>query len=178
MSLDKFNAHDLIRIFTDSLSSLQAILHRYINPGAHGPQHYHHHMLLLSGITDLLEERRRQGFRTTLHKIRAHTNIRGNDLADVAGKLAVTQHESLPESQKIKQMSGRFRRAPLIGACTPQPPHPRQSWGQIHGRLRCANRGGRFQRGSVCRRTLSRVPLNESDIKSNTRSYAASIISL
>ncbi len=55
-------------------------------------------MLLLGGITDLLEERRRKGFRTTLHKIRAHTNIRGNDLADAAAKMAVTQYDSIPES--------------------------------------------------------------------------------
>ena len=38
--LDKFAAHDWVGIFTDSLSNLQAIRHRYTNPGAHGPQHY------------------------------------------------------------------------------------------------------------------------------------------
>jgi ribonuclease HI len=53
-ALDKFAAHDCVRMFTDSLSSLQAIRHRYTNPGAHGSQHYHHHMLLLSVITDVL----------------------------------------------------------------------------------------------------------------------------
>ena len=61
-TLDKFTAHEWVGIFTYSLSSLHAIRHRYTNPGALGPQHYHHHMLLLSGITDLLEERRSQGF--------------------------------------------------------------------------------------------------------------------
>jgi hypothetical protein len=54
-------------------------------------------MLLLSGITDLVEERRRQGYSIALHKLRAHTNIRGNDLADEAAKLAVTWYDSLPE---------------------------------------------------------------------------------
>jgi hypothetical protein len=47
-------------------------------------------MLILSGIADLLEESRRRGFSTTLHKFRAHTNIRGNDLDDAAAKMAVT----------------------------------------------------------------------------------------
>ena len=59
-------------------------------------------MLLLSSIIELLEERRRQGFSTTLQKIRAHTSIRGNNLADAAAKLAVPQYDSLPESQKLK----------------------------------------------------------------------------
>ena len=53
-------------------------------------------MLLLSSITDLLEERRSKGFGTALHKIRARTYIRGNDLADAAAKMAVTQYDSLP----------------------------------------------------------------------------------
>jgi len=76
-ALVKFAAHEWVGIFTNSLFSLQAIRHRYTNLGAHGSQYHHHHMLLLSGITSLLEERHRRGFSTTLHKIRAHTNIRG-----------------------------------------------------------------------------------------------------
>jgi hypothetical protein len=63
-------------------------------------------MLLLGGITDILEERRRKGFRTTLHEIRARTNIRGNDLADAAAKMAVTQYDSLPESNILKVCFG------------------------------------------------------------------------
>ncbi len=106
-ALDKFAAHEWVGIFTDSLSNLQAIRHRYTsNPGAHGSRHYHHHMLLLTGITDLLEERRRRRFSTSLHKIRGHTNIRGNDFADAAAKMAVTQYESLPESQKLRVTVG------------------------------------------------------------------------
>ena len=96
-ALDKFAAHEWVGICTDSLSSLQAIRHRYTNPGAHGSQHYHHHMLLLSGITDLLEERRRRGFSTALHKIWAHASIQGNDLADASAKMAVTQYDFLLE---------------------------------------------------------------------------------
>ncbi len=96
-ALDKFATHEWVEIFTDSLSSLHAIRHRYTNPRTLGPQNYDHHLLMLSGIKKLLEERRRRGLRTPLHKIRAHTHIRGNDLADAAAKMAVTQYASLPE---------------------------------------------------------------------------------
>jgi hypothetical protein len=71
-------------------------------------------MPLLSGITDLLEERRRKGLRTTIHKIRTHTNIRGNDLADAVAKMAATQYDYLPESNRQKV---------IIGEIPPRPPH-------------------------------------------------------
>jgi ribonuclease HI len=124
-ALNKFAAHEWVGIFTDSLASLQAIRHRYTNPGAHGSQHYHHHMLLLSGIADLLKERRRRGFSTTLHKIRAHTNIRGNDLADAAAKMAITQYDSLPESQKLRvTVAEASPRPPYWVMYTVKPPPP------------------------------------------------------
>ena len=113
-ALDKFDKHDWMGIFTDSLSSLQAIRYRYTNPGTPGSRHYHHHMLLLSDLTDLLEERRKRGFSTTLHKIGAHTCIRGIDLANAAAKLAVAQYDSLPESQRLKVD---------IGEVAPRPCH-------------------------------------------------------
>ena len=113
-SLDKFATHERVGIFTDSLSSLQAIRRLYTHQGPSSPHNYHHHLLLLSGITDLLEERRRRGFRTPLHKIRAHKNIRGNDLADSAAKMAVAQCDSLPESQILKVDDGEV---------PPRPPH-------------------------------------------------------
>jgi hypothetical protein len=57
-----------------------------------------------------------RGFRTTIHKIRAHTNIRGNDLAYAAVKIAVTQYDSLPESQKLKVDVGKVApRPPALG---------------------------------------------------------------
>ena len=124
-ALDKFAAHEWVGIFTDSLSSLQAIRHRYTNPRAHGSQHYDHYMLISSGITDLLEEKRRRGFITTLHKIRSHANIRGNVLADVAAKMAVTQYDSLPESQKLRVTVGEAApRHPYWGMYTMKPPPP------------------------------------------------------
>jgi hypothetical protein len=54
---------------------------------------------MMGSITDLLETRRLASLSITLHKIRAHTNVRGNDLADAAATLAVTHYESLPPSQ-------------------------------------------------------------------------------
>ena len=83
-SLSTFSTHDWIGIFTYSLSSLQVIRHHHTNPRTTGATHYHHHMLLLDSITDLLKTRQRSGLSTTLHKIRAHTNIRDHDLADAA----------------------------------------------------------------------------------------------
>ena len=61
-ALDKFATREWVGIFTDFLSNLQAIRHRSTNPGTRGPRNYHHYLLLLSEITDLLEERRRRGF--------------------------------------------------------------------------------------------------------------------
>jgi len=46
-SLYKFATHEWVGIFTDSLSGLRAIRHRHTNLGTHGPQHFHHHILLL-----------------------------------------------------------------------------------------------------------------------------------
>ena len=96
------------------------------NPRTRGPRNYHHQMLLLSGIMELLEERRRRGFRTTLYEIRAHTNIRGNDLADATTKMAITQYDSLPESQKLKVDVGEVSPRPLHWVMyivrPPQPP--------------------------------------------------------
>ena len=42
------------------------------------------------------------GFRTTLHKIKAHTNIQGNDLADAATKLAGNDFDKIPPIKKIR----------------------------------------------------------------------------
>ena len=64
-------------------------------------------------MTDLLETRRAAGFRITLYKIRAHTNIRGNDLADAAAKLAVKDFETLPLAQTIRVDIGE------IAFCSP-----------------------------------------------------------
>ncbi len=46
-ALTRFEDHPWIGVFTDSLSSLQAILLHYYRPGLTVAPHYHHHMLLL-----------------------------------------------------------------------------------------------------------------------------------
>ena len=94
--LPKLASHEWIGIFTYSLSSLQAIRHHNTNLGTNSSLYYHHHMLLLGIITDLLETKRSAGFQATLYEIRAHTNIRGNDLADAVAKLAVRNFDTLP----------------------------------------------------------------------------------
>ncbi len=42
------------------------------------------------------------GLHTNLHKIRTHTNIRGNDLADAAAKLAAPHFDTLPQPQWLQ----------------------------------------------------------------------------
>ena len=112
-ALTKFEDHPWIGVFTDSLSNLQAIRLHYYRPGLTTAPHCHHHMLLLRSISQLLENRREKGFSTTLRKIRAHTNIRGNDLADASAKLAVTYYDTLPPDQTQRVD---------IGAIAPRPP--------------------------------------------------------
>jgi len=70
-------------------------------------------MLLLLSISNLLETRMEKGYSTALRKITAHTHIRGNDLADAASKLAVTNFDSLPDEQTARVD---------IGAVAPRPP--------------------------------------------------------
>ena len=60
-ALSTLSTHNLIGICTYSLSSLQAIRHHHTNPGTKSAKHYHHHILLLESITDLLETRQRSG---------------------------------------------------------------------------------------------------------------------
>ncbi len=67
-ALTTLSTHEWICIFTDSLSSLQAIRQHHTNPGTSSAKHYHHHKLLLGSINDLLETRRLSCLCTTLHK--------------------------------------------------------------------------------------------------------------
>jgi hypothetical protein len=57
-ALVTFASREWIGIFTESLSSLQAILHHNINPKSRNSLHYHHHTILLESISDLLEAKR------------------------------------------------------------------------------------------------------------------------
>ncbi len=126
-ALTTFSTHEWICIFTYSLSSLQAIRHNHTNPGTTSAKHYHHHKLMLDSITDLLETRRLSGLRITLHKIWAHTNIRFNDLADAAAKLAVTHYDVLPppQTRRVETEETAPRLSYLvIYSANPPPPLP------------------------------------------------------
>ncbi len=68
---------------------------------------------MLDSITDLLETRQRSGLITTLHKIRAHINIRGNELAEAAAELAVTHYDTLPPSQRRRIETGELVHAAI-----------------------------------------------------------------
>ncbi len=99
-------------IFTDSKAALQAIRHHHAHPSIRSAGDYHHHMTLLESIVDLLETRKREGRSTTLQKIRAHTNIRGNDLADAAAKLAVRGFDTLTSNQTLRVDIGEIAPRP------------------------------------------------------------------
>jgi hypothetical protein len=52
------------------------------------------------------------GLPTKLNKIRGHTKIRGNDLANAAAKLVVTSFEDIPEHQKLTINIGKQAERP------------------------------------------------------------------
>ena len=82
-------------------------------------------MPLLQGISHLLETRRERGYSTTLRKIRAHTHIRGNDLADAAAKLTVTDYDILPHEHTPRVEIGAITlRPPFWVMYTANPPTP------------------------------------------------------
>ena len=123
-SLTTFADHEWIGIFTDSLSGLQAIRHRHAHTGVRSARDYHHHMTLMNSIIDLLEIRMLAGRCTTLHKIRAHTNFRGNDLADAAAKLAVRSFDTLPPNHTLRVDVGKIAPRPqfwIMYTATPPP---------------------------------------------------------
>ena len=101
-ALTSFVAYEWIGIFTYSLSTIQVIKHHHANDDTGGARHSHHHMLLMGCITELLETRRWEGLRTSLHKIRAHTDIRDNDIADASAKLVVKHFDTLPSPQTLR----------------------------------------------------------------------------
>ena len=79
------------------------------------------------GITDLLETRQVKGYSTVLRKIRAHTHIRGNDLADTAAKLAVTDFDTLPGENTLRVEVGSIAPRPplwVMYTANPQTPPP------------------------------------------------------
>ncbi len=124
-ALTKFEDLPWLGIFTDSLSSLQAIRSFHDQPGLSGPLHYHYHSTLIQSIVALLETRHERGLSTTLRKIRGRTHIRGNDLADTAAKLAVREFDKLPPHQTLQVELGSIApRPPFWVMFTNKPPAP------------------------------------------------------
>ena len=96
-------------------------------------------MLVLDNITNLLETRQRSGLSTTLHTIRAHTNIRGNDLTDVAAKLAVTHFDTLPPPPTRRVETGEIAPRPhywVMYTAKPSQPAPALYTGTNRATLR------------------------------------------
>ena len=60
-----------------------------------------HFFSLISAIVDSLINISELGLTTILHKIRGHTNIKGNDMADIAAKRVVSNWDDIPEQQKL-----------------------------------------------------------------------------
>ena len=126
-ALVTFASNELIGIFTDSLSSLQAIRHHNINPSIPSSLHRHHHILLIGSIMDLLETMRLAAFHTTLHEIRAYTNIRRNDLAEAAAELGVRNFDTLPPAHILRVYIGKIAPRPIhwvVYTTTPPRPEP------------------------------------------------------
>ncbi len=98
IALDKYKHDPWLGIFTDSQTSLNAIQNELQRPSH---TKYHHHKPRIAAIVEFLLYRSKLGLPTTLHKIRGHTNIRGNDLADAAAKRVVSAWKDIPESEKI-----------------------------------------------------------------------------
>ncbi len=96
-------------------------------------------MLLLQSITYLLETRWENGYSTVQRKIRAHTHIRGNDLADAAAKLAVTDYDTLPGENTLRVDVGSIApRTPfwVMYTASPATPPPTLATGPRHATLR------------------------------------------
>ena len=109
VALDKYKNDPWLGIFTDSKTSLHAIQHELQRP-SHTT--YHHHKPLIAAIVDSLLYRSELGLTTILHKIRGHTNIKGNDLADVAAKRVVAAWDDIPDHQKLTITIGRQAERP------------------------------------------------------------------
>ena len=180
MPLATFASHEWIEIFTNSLSRFQAIRHQNTIPGTRSSLHYHHHTLLLESITDLMECRRSVGFHTALHKVRAHTNIRGNDLAGAAAKRAVQNLDTLPPAQANRvDIGGVATRPTHLVMYTVKPPrNPTQPSLSAPIAPLSTVPSGPSRKRTACKRTPSRARPHNSGARSDMRYYVAYITPL
>ena len=122
VALDKYEHDPWIGIFTDSKTSLYTIQHELQIPSQ---TKYHHHKPLLAAMVQIIQYRAELAQPTIIRKIRGHTNIKGNDLADVAAKRVVSNWDEIPEQQKLAVTIGRQAERPTTYwiMYTPPPPH-------------------------------------------------------
>jgi hypothetical protein len=122
VALDTYKDYPWMGIFTDSQTSLHAIRNELQRPSH---IEYHHHKPLIATIFTLLQYRMNRNLPTVLHKIRSHTNIRGNDLVDAAAKRVVSAFEDIPDHQKVTVTIGKHAERPNYWVMyTNKPPTP------------------------------------------------------
>jgi ribonuclease HI len=102
VALDIHKHDPWLSIFTDSKTCLYAIQLELQRP-SHTT--YHHHKPLIAATVDSLLYKSELGLTTILHKIRGHTNIRGNHLADVAAKRVVSKFQLGRHSHSSSSLS-------------------------------------------------------------------------
>jgi hypothetical protein len=109
VALNTYKDDPWVGIFTDSQTSLHATQNELYRPSHTA---YHHHKPLITAIVTSLEYMIRLGLPTIPYKIRGHTNIKGNDLANAAAKRAITSFEDIPEHQKVTVTIGKYAERP------------------------------------------------------------------
>jgi hypothetical protein len=82
-----------LRILSDSLTSLQAIQHEIYHPNN---SDYRHRGPLIKTMLASFLKRGNCGLPTIILKVRVHTKVIGNELADSAGQRAVQSFPSFP----------------------------------------------------------------------------------
>ena len=141
VALDKYKNDKWVGIFTDSQASLPAIQNQLQRPSH--TTHHHHKPLI--------------GLPRKLNKIRGHTKIRGNYLADTAAKLVINSFEDIPDHQKLTNTVGKQVERPPVWVMYTSTPPPHQSHSpQAHTQPPYAPRGGpsRKTKGDACTSTL------------------------
>jgi len=84
VAIEHISEPTTVNIFTDSLTSIYQLLRWKTQPNT---QKYHNHRHILADILQLMHENPRITF--NLRKVRAHTGITGNEMADYAAKRAI-----------------------------------------------------------------------------------------
>ena len=92
LSLSNY-ADESVFIFTDSLNSLYLLNTQITHPSLHNN---HPDKTILTHITQMLQSRTQP---TSLHKVKAYSNITGNEIVDTLAKNGRHKQHSLPSEQ-------------------------------------------------------------------------------